>query len=55
MMALGRDVSSFFPDVVKNVIVESQGALCRSPLGRTALVDRAIRLLQRSRSWSTCI
>src|SRR5690349_1205831 len=29
MMAIGRDVSSFFPDVVKNVIVESQGDTSR--------------------------
>ena len=25
MVTIGRDVSSFFPDVVKNVVVESQG------------------------------
>lgn len=25
MITIGRDVSSFFPDVVKNIVVESQG------------------------------
>jgi len=35
MITIGRDVSSFFPDVVKNIVVESQGQWRTESIGGT--------------------